>query len=51
MTPHLVAGEPAGEGAVVHLIPTAERGQQFAHPVAVLQHFLLQLTAIAHQLA
>jgi len=51
MTPHLVAGEAAGEGLVIDLIPAAERGQQFAQLVAVLQHFLLQFAAIAHQLA
>jgi hypothetical protein len=36
---------------VVDLIPAAKRDQQFAHAVAVLLHFLLQLPAIAHQLA
>lgn len=34
-----------------HLIPATERGQQFAHAVAVLQDFFLQLSAIAHQMA
>src|SRR6202795_5288664 len=48
---HLVTGEPAGKGLVVDLIPAAERDQQFAYAVAVLLHFLLQLPAIAHQLA
>ncbi|SAL07833.1 hypothetical protein AWB78_08734 [Caballeronia calidae] len=50
MTPDFVAGEADDEGLVIDLIPAAERGQQFAHPVLVLQHFLLQLAAIAHRL-
>ena len=36
---------------MVDPIPAAERGQQLTHAVAVLQHFLLQYAAIAHQLA
>ncbi len=42
---------PFSEVLVIHFIPAAGRDEQFAHPVAVLQHFLLQLAAIAHQLA
>jgi len=36
---------------VVDVIPATERDEQFAHAVAVLQHFFLQLSAIAHQMA
>jgi hypothetical protein len=51
VAPHLITGEPAREGLVIDLISAAKRDQQFAHPVTVLQHFLLQLSAIVHQLA
>ena len=48
---HLVTSEAAREVLVIDLIPAAERGQQFAHAVAMLQCFLLQLPAITHELA
>ena len=51
MAPHLVTREPAGELFVIDLIPAAERDQQFAHAVAMLQYFLLQFPSIAHQMA
>jgi hypothetical protein len=31
---------PAGEVPLIHLIPAAERGQQFAHSVAVLHGYV-----------
>lgn len=44
------ASEPLGECTVVNLVPTANGNKQFAHAVAVLHDFLLQLSAIANQM-
>jgi hypothetical protein len=51
MTGQLASCEPPGERPVVDLVLATERDEQLAHALAVLQHFLVQLSAIADQLA
>ena len=51
VTAHFTAREAGGEFTAVGVLPAADSGQQLAHTVTVLQHFLLQLAAITHQVA
>jgi hypothetical protein len=49
VAPYLIACQTCGEVPAINFTTTTERDQQVAHAIPVLQHLLLQLPTIAHQ--